>query len=426
MYKDFIEETLLRMCTTPRTFEYVSRNLYGLDPIVANEYLIDLEKRGFIKKVNDLWVRKGSAPTKQSISKLSESQHNQYLKKHIPYFDLFKKPHPLDFEWRNSSETLDHLCEILNDENSEQDKVLLLGMPSLFASSYIKNLPFNITLVDKNRPLLTAIKNLIAKSKNHSIVNADVFAINPEKLGRFNSVFMDPPWYPEHFVQFIWLASQCLNTGGLLAISIPPINTRPGIDKERMDWFLYCQQQGLCLESVIPQKLEYVMPFFEFNAFRASGLKNIFPFWRKGDLALFRKIEDKHTKRPEGTSRVNEWVEREIDSVRIRIKKEPKQKSPKIALSIGHIIPGDILASVSSRDPKRNGVNVWTSGNRVFKITNPETFIELMDIYKKSETHLTKEAKVVSDFLNVVIDFETKEYNNYLDWLYYEMEKRTD
>ena len=286
-------------------------------------------------------------------------------------------------------------------------------------------MPYKITLIDKNKPLLASIHDIITRSRNHSIVNGNISTIKPEKIGQFNSVFMDPPWYPEHFVQFIWLASQCLSTGGLLGVSIPPINTRPGIDKERMDWFSYCQQQGLCLETLIPEKLEYVMPFFEFNAFRASGLKNIFPFWRKGDLALFRKIEHKNTKRPHGTLKATEWIEREIDSVRIRIKKEPKQKRER-ALSINHIVSGDILASVSSREPKRNKVNVWTSGNRVFQMTNPKTFIELMDVYKKSKTHMTKEAKIVSDFLNVIIELETKEYNNYLDWLYYEMEKRTD
>jgi len=155
-------------------------------------------------------------------------------------------------------------------------------------------------------------------------------------------------------------------------------------------------------------------------------LKNIFPFWRKGDLALFRKIEDKHTKLPQGTSKENESIESEIDSVRIRIKREPQQKSQKKNLSITHIVPGDILASVSSRDPKRDRVNVWTSGNRVFQATNPETLIELIDVYKKSKTQLTKGTKIVSDFLKIIIELETKEYNNYLDWLYYEMEKRTD
>ena len=69
----------------------------------------------------------------------------------------------------------------------------------------------------------------------------------------------------------MWLASKCLLPGGVLVISIPPINTRERIDKERIEWFSYCQEQGLCIEKLEPEKLEYAMPFFEFNAFSPDG-----------------------------------------------------------------------------------------------------------------------------------------------------------
>jgi hypothetical protein len=425
MYEEFIEHTLIRLCSKPRTFEYVSRNLYGLDPTVVQEYLINLEKTGQLKRVNELWVQKKYEKRRQKIKKLDEIQHAEFLKKHIPYFDLYKKPHPLDFEWRNSSKTLHYLCELLQHINTSSDKLLLLGMPSLFVSTYLTNLTNSATLIDNNTTLLTSIRQLTKKSKSHYIIEGDIFNINPQKIGRYNSVFMDPPWYPDHFFQFIWLACECLEVGGVLGISLPPLNTRPGIDKERMEWFLYCQQHGLCIESIVSQRMEYVMPFFEFNAFRASGIKNIAPFWRKGDLALFRKIEEKKSVRPKSITTFNDWVEKEIDIVRFRVKKTYNGKNQQQNFLIKHLIPGDILPSVSSRHPKRKSVNIWTSGNRVFQTSNPELFLRLLDVYKYSKSNNTKEFKIVADFVRIVVDLEKKEYNNYLDWLYYEMEKRT-
>jgi hypothetical protein len=423
MEKDFIESIILRMCSKPRSFDHISSNLYGLDPILIKEYLTELIQKGKIEHLNDLWVIKGFNDKKKFIKTLNETQHNDYLKKHIPYFDLFKKPHPLDFEWRNSSKTLDYLNDLLVSLNSANEKILLLGMPSLFVSSYMKNLPQKITLVDKNRPLLNSIKKLINQSNGHTSINEDIFTLNPGTIGKHDTVFIDPPWYSEHFYQFIWFASQCLKVGGVLGISIPPVNTRPGIGKERMEWFNYCQDQGLFLDGLLSQKLEYVMPFFEFNAFRAAGIKDTFPFWRKGDFALFRKMEERESTRPKLTLFINNWIEKDMDSVSFRIKKDKITSKSKV-LSIEHVIKGDILPSVSSRDKRRDEVNIWTSGNRVFRVNNPQLFSDQLDVYKKSKGHLPKQFKIVGDFLNIVIDLESKEYNNYLDWLYYEMERQ--
>ena len=98
---------------------------------------------------------------------------------------------------------------------------------------------------------------------------------------------MDPPWYSNFLYQFVWLRAKCLEPGGLMVISIPPINTRSDVDEERIKWFTFCQKQGLCIERLEPEKLEYAMPFFEYNAFRTAGTINVQPFWRKGDLAFF-------------------------------------------------------------------------------------------------------------------------------------------
>ena len=164
------------------------------------------------------------------------------------------------------------------------------------------------------------------------------------------------------------------------------------------------------------------MPFFEFNAFRAAGIKDIIPFWRKGNFALFRKVRTDMHERPKLEAKRPEWIEREIGSVRIRVKVE-KSDGQRSELKISHLIKGDILPTVSTRDKRRESANVWTSGNRIFRVNETEKFIQLLDDLKNGKPK-KRELKYVADFIHAVTVFEKNEYNNYLDWLYHEMERQ--
>jgi hypothetical protein len=294
-------------------------------------------------------------------------------------------------------------------------------MPTLFATACLKDIPQKVTLVERNKPIVRGLSKLSADKDRFQILEADIFKVTPKTIGKYYSVVMDPPWYSPHFYQFMWLAAQCVEVGGVIGISLPPINTRPDIDKERIDWFSFCQQHGLCLENLYAQKLHYAMPFFEFNAFRAAGVTDIFPFWRKGDFALFRKVHRDTLDRPVLDETKPEWVEREIDTVRIRVKVEKNTKTEE--LEITPLIKGDILPTVSTRDKRRAEANVWTSGNRIFKVNDTKKFIQLLDNFKSGKRK-TKDLKLVAEFVNAITEFEKGEYNNYLDWLYHEMERQ--
>jgi hypothetical protein len=166
------------------------------------------------------------------------------------------------------------------------------------------------------------------------------------------------------------------------------------------------------------------MPFFEFNAFRAAGIKDLFPFWRKGDFAIFRKVHDEITDRPKLIEKNANWVEKEINSIRIRVRVE-NNKDKNSLFKINHLVKGDILPTVSTRDTRRNEANIWTSGNRIFKVTNSKKFIELLDNLNNKKTK-SKELKEVDEFVSTIAELEKKEYNNYLDWLYHEMERQNN
>jgi hypothetical protein len=421
MHSEYIDSLILRLCRQPRTFEFISKNLNGLDPIQLKEAIEVLENKEILHKIDDMWS------LKEKIKPLALNFHSVdpqlYLKKYMGYFEFLKMPHPLDFEWRNSTASLNYLINEVQIINSVNDKILFLGMPTLFATACIKDIPQKVTLVEKNKPIVSGLAKLNADKERFQILEADIFEVPPKEIGKYQSVIMDPPWYSPHFYQFMWLAAQCVEVGGIIGISLPPINTRPNIDKERIDWFSFCQIHGLCLENLYAQKLHYAMPFFEFNAFRAAGIKNILPFWRKGDLALFRKVHSERHQRPVLDENKIDWIEVEIDTVRIRTKVENNSYNEE--LKITHLVKGDILPTVSTRDRRRDEANVWTSGNRIYKINNTKRFLEVLNSFHNGKQK-TEEENLVADFINSVCEFEKKEYNNYLNWLYHEMERQTD
>jgi len=420
MNLDFVEKRILRLCKQPRTFEFISKNLSGLDPLKAQEALKSLETKHKIQFKNDFWMLEDN--NKPPTLELFAPDPHLYLKKYMGYFDFLKTPHPLDFEWRNSTASLNYLIGKILELNNVNDKILLLGMPTLFATACIKDIPQMVTLVERNTQILKGLSTINNDEKRFKIIDADIFKVKPKDIGKYYCVIMDPPWYSPHFFHFMWLAAQCVENGGIIGISLPPINTRPSISTERIEWFTFCHQQGLCIEDLHSQNLHYAMPFFEFNAYRSAGISNIFPFWRKGDLAFFRKIENKKTERPVFENSTITWIEREVESVRLRINLscEDENNAP---INIENIVKGDILPSVSTRDERRNSANIWTSGNRIFRVNKPKKFIHILDTLNKSNS-FDSDSQTVMDFITYITEVEKKEYNDYLDWLYHEMERQ--
>jgi hypothetical protein len=427
MITDYLNTSILRLCQQPRSFEYISKNLNGFAPVETTSVLAEMEKKGELVCINNLWSVKEVNYTSNTLP-LYPVEPKLYLQKYMGYFDFLKTPHPLDFEWRNSSFSLNRLLNKITTLVTPTDKLLFLGMPTLFATAILKDTPNTISLIERNSPIVQGLKRINTDSERFKIIESDIFTINSSLISQHYCVIMDPPWYTPHFFQFMWLAAKSICVGGLVIISLPPINTRPNIMEERLRWFSYCKDLGLCIETMEPQQLQYAMPFFEFNAFRAAGIKNILPFWRKGDLAIFRKIMDVATERPLHMPMQSNWIEREYKSSRIRIKVDQQNellKNKNCKFSIHSLIKGDILPTVSSRDNRRENANIWTSGNRIFETNDSALVLTTMDRMIRGNT-LTAQQREIQEFLDIICKFEQAEFKEYLDWIYYEMERQAD
>lgn len=425
MGNDYLKNLVVRLCKQPRSFEFISKNVNGLEPIETLNLLRELETENILVFNSDLWVIPEVSISENLELYPTEKKH--FLQKYMGYFDFLKTPHPLDFEWRNSTESLNRLLLKLRDISTIHDKILLLGMPTLYATAFQKDLPNLVTLIERNKPIVQSLTKLTKGNTRYNVLEEDIFKVDPGIVGEHFCVVMDPPWYTPHFFQFMWLAAESISTGGLIAISLPPINTRPNIIDERIEWFTFCKEIGLCIESLEPQTLQYAMPFFEFNALRAGGIENVMPFWRKGDLAIFRKVGKTGYARPKAEVIENKWREKEYNSVRLRVKVPNGKTEESIQdIEINSIIKMDILPTVSSRDPRREQANIWTSGNRIFNTNNPKLFFQILEELTHDLNYRNKNNnyKKVYQFLEMVSKLEENEFKNYIDWIYNEMERQ--
>ena len=78
------------------------------------------------------------------------------------HFDFLKTPHPLNFEWRNTLRSLNLLADLLGQVNEVNDKVLILGMPTLFTTCSLRSVTQYITLIEKNRPIVRALSKFVS------------------------------------------------------------------------------------------------------------------------------------------------------------------------------------------------------------------------------------------------------------------------
>ena len=72
-------------------------------------------------------------------------------------FDVFKKPHPLDFEWRNTKRSTNYLADIILQSTPPSDSILIFGMPTLFANFCARDLPRKITIIERNQAVIDGV-----------------------------------------------------------------------------------------------------------------------------------------------------------------------------------------------------------------------------------------------------------------------------
>jgi hypothetical protein len=263
-------------------------------------------------------------------------------------------PHPLDFEWRFTDATANALIDRSASVTRSGDSIALLAVPSVVLAALRSRHDRTFRVLTEPNVVGTSLEELVRGDRRF------LFGGCPRSAG---AAVVDPPWYPAPLSDLLALAvAQCRN-GAQVLMSAPPPGLRAGGAGERTQ--LLQMAHGLRLDLLDQQsaELHYRSPAFELAALHAAGVGLWLPDWRSGDLLTFR-VQGPILPTSDNT-RADPAFELTISGVRIRLQAQRPAGSGS-ELRAAHA--GEVLPTVSARDPRRHEGNLWTSGNRVFSI----------------------------------------------------------
>ena len=282
---------------------------------------------------------------------------------------LLPLPHPLDFEWRFTSETSRTLLDQAVALTRPGDELLLFGTPGLAVEALSLPVDRKTTLLAEANSVtnrLVALNRATGSPINIAFCNAGL----PRESA--NAVLLDPPWYPDFVRPMLAAAAHACQLGGFVLISLPPDGARPSAVTDRRAAVAFGDRLGLSLQEHHPLTIGYETPFFERNALGATGITAPAQ-WRRGDLMIFRKTGSP-ARPPASSSHTRGWTEITIGRMRLFIRARAGIREGRCGLI--SILDGDVLPTVSRRDPRRQAADVWTSGNRIFSTDNPQLVLE--------------------------------------------------
>ena len=290
-----------------------------------------------------------------------------------PHFHLspLPPPHPLDFDWRYTPQTIETLVERAIAATQPGDTVALLGTPSLHVAQLAKEHGRRFVLIDANPLTVERVKTLDA---HRTVYKRDLFA-DPVPALNAAAVIADPPWYDEHIEAFMWTASEVARPDAHVFVSLPAVGTRPGCRAERKAFKSTAERMAMRVEEMRLRELAYLSPPFETNALAAAGWTGLPIDWRRGDLCILR-TSGSNGPRPIRETRETRWEEHSLGWVRIRVRRDPPTRV--VDPTLEELVPGAILPDVSRRHRFRETANVWTSGNRVYRCQSPRLFLVIL------------------------------------------------
>lgn len=276
-------------------------------------------------------------------------------------------PHPLDYDWRFRVSTQNRLLTDVASRTVPGDTIAFLGTPSLVAAAATCLDDRRIVLLENNRAVL-------ARLERFGVTDFDAM-LDPAPDLSAPVVVVDPPWYEEYLRSFMWVAAHICKPNGRIYLSFPATGTRPGISVEFDRLEQWAHKLGLVRDRIEPLVLSYDSPYFERNALSALGISNVPPDWRRADLVVFRSVGGVAVERPRTGRAIEPWDEVCLSSMRVKVRKRACQSFGDPSLK--PLVPGDILPSVSRRTPGRARVDVWTTGNRVYRCEAPELLVRI-------------------------------------------------
>jgi hypothetical protein len=323
--------------------------------------------------------------------------------------NYFPVPHILDSDWRFTRNSSFRLLEKIKEYSKKTtDNFIMIGAPSIF--SLLEN------RIDANFAKLLIDQNYIYSGnirKNNIICND----IGSFELYDFTDIILcDPPWYLPAIKNFIKKSFMMMRFNSFLFIALPPVEVRETIEEEYKEIDSFSKNLGLELISEDDSTIEYVSPPFEVNSLLSLGITHFPINWRKGKLRIYKKNNNIINKM-ENSNIIypDKWYDVTINNVRIKTRIIKNESYKPLKCIISSIVKNDIFPTVSMRTGKQNEVDIWTSGNRVYKCSNNQDFISICKSISQSgidnfRSILNDDNMDVIMLLNDLVSKENEEY----------------
>ncbi len=392
-----------RLSEREHSFGSLVAALPGVDPIAVAAALRELARR----------EHKGAAAAASLLKDAEQAPATAITTRERPL------PHPLDFYWAHTPESIDLLVGELACFAQPPTTIAYLGTPNIFSAAAKSLHDQNHVLLDRSVPRPAALSNGAGRVVRLDLLHDELPALNA------GAAVLDPPWYPDHMRSFLWAAARVIRVGADLWVSFPPIGTRSTVAHETSAVLEWAAQGGLELVERRPGAIRYRSSPFELASHRAAGLGGIPSDWRTGELVRLRLCRRLPHARPPAPPDEAVWLPFAIHEIPVWVReRQPDLDSigPQLLRSIA---PGDVLRTVSRRDPRRAHVDIWTSLNRVWASSHPpvlqaisRALAEGSDPIAAVEADLTRRlgsaerqhVRAVADHLSEVVRGEREEH----------------
>lgn len=274
--------------------------------------------------------------------------------------------HARDFEWYFTPQCAAELAARVGGPGR---RVLCLGTPTV-AFALLPSTE-RVTLVDRN-PLA------LARGRDAGSLHAITEDLAAARLeaGAYDAVVFDAPWYPAALRHWLAVAAAAVRPGGTIAFALLPALHRPSAAADRAE--LLARARALGEVAVAPGWLRYGTPRFEREALWAAGLPAP-AAWRRADLVELTARRPALDPAPPPPPRDPPWTRVVVGSQVIHL--DPRANTTE---------PGEILtpvgdaadfryASISTRDPRRSEIGLWTSRSRVARVRRPDIVAALLE-----------------------------------------------
>lgn len=276
--------------------------------------------------------------------------------------------HARDFEWYFTPACAAELAARVGTGGCS---VLCLGTPTVaFALLDAPHVP-RVTLVDRNP--LTLRRHRDREAPALEARHEDLAAARVEG-GAYDVAVLDAPWYLPALSHWLAVAAAAVRPGGRILLALLPALHRPSARADRAAVLERARALGRI--SIEPGRLRYTTPRFEHEALACAGL--VVPAaWRCADLLEIT-------------------VERPSRAIPAAIEPEPPWVRITVGAQVIHLdpcapsTPGEALeaidghadfryGSISTRDPRRADIGLWTSRSRVARVRRPAVVAAVLE-----------------------------------------------